>query len=138
MKLTSLRKLAGFSLLAAFAWTNSCRAYDVYIGGFTKQDQLLDRSTWAFVADHCGGYFNHPDALRHLTLAQRRQIAGNFLHKDVIQEANNHRAVSGWTAAPAPAHPEAQSLAAAGFVPSGAFIAAGGCPTLEWQNLARG
>ena len=130
-------KSGGLALLALLTFASACPAYEVYIGGFINQEQLIDRSTWSFVADHCDGYFNHPDALRHLTLAQQQQIAGNLKHKEVILESNNHRGLSAWASTPVAPNRVPNSIAAAGFVPHGALIAASGIPTLEWQNLAR-
>ncbi len=115
-----------------------CPAYEVFIGGFNKQEQLLDVQSWAWVAEHCDGYFNHPNGLQKLSLAERKQIATALKNKRVIVEANNSRRVSPWTDGPDPALPEKMSLTAAGFIPYGAFIAAGGIPTDTWNILAKG
>jgi len=111
-------------------------AYEVFIGGFAKQDQLLDRDKWSFVADNCDGYYNHPNALQKMDLTERQKIAALFKNKAAILEANNHRGPTPWANEPSATNPNAMSIKAAGFVSYGALIAAGGGPLETWLPLA--
>ena len=120
---------------AFVAGISTARPYQVFIGGNIKQEELLDRTQWTFVADNCDGYFNHPDGLRLMPLEQRQKISARFKNKAVIAEANRSEAPNPWTLPPSsPNNPKSLSLQAAGFTPYGAFIAFGNQPIEKWRT----
>lgn len=114
------------------------RAYQVFIGGNIKQEELLDRAQWTFVADNCDGYFNHPDGLRLMPLEKRQQISALFKNKAVILEANHGGAPNPWSndSSSSNNNPKHLSLKEAGFTPYGAFIAFGNQSIEKWHELA--
>lgn len=130
----TIKRLIKTSVVCAALWgVNACYGYDVYIGGNIKLDQLLNRGTWSYVADHASGYYNHPDGLRKMTLEQRKQIAAQFKNKRVFIEQNGHYVTQAWANPFDPKHPNAFSLSAAGFEPYG--VIAVGRPVDDWKTL---
>ncbi|MCU0748564.1 MAG: hypothetical protein MUF13_03360, partial [Akkermansiaceae bacterium] len=68
---------------AAIAGWQSAPAvnYEVYPGSAFYLNQMLDRSTWSFVADRSNGLYHHPVGFSELDNAQETLYSSHFTNR---------------------------------------------------------
>jgi autotransporter-associated beta strand protein len=105
--------------------------YEVYPGSAFYLNQMLDRSTWSFVADHCNGLYHHPVGFSELDAAAEETYAAHFKNRFAMVEGDmGNGSTTGDVA-------NLQRMTALGLTPVAAFVNRPSSNPAVWRQLVR-
>lgn len=118
---------------AAIAGWQSAPAvnYEVYPGSAFYLNQMLDRSTWSFVADRSNGLYHHPVGFSELDNAQEILYSSHFTNRFAMVEGDMG---SGSTTGDVA---NLQRMTALGLTPVAAFVNRPSTNLSVWRQLIR-
>lgn len=118
---------------AAIAGWQSAPAvnYEVYPGSAFYMNQMLDRSTWSFVAEHSSGLYHHPVGFSELDNAQEILYTSHFTNRFAMVEGDMG---SGSTTGDVA---NLQRMIALGLTPVAAFVNRPSTNLSVWRQLIR-
>lgn len=105
--------------------------YEVYPGSAFYLNQMLDRSSWSFVADHCNGLYHHPVGFNDLTNAEEEIYTAHFTNRFAMVEGDMG---SGSTTGDVA---NLQRMQALGLTPVAAFVNRPSTNLAVWRQLIR-
>jgi autotransporter-associated beta strand protein len=105
--------------------------YEVYPGSAFYLNQMLDRSSWSFVADNSNGIYHHPVGFSELTDAQEELYTGHFTNRFAMVEGDmGNGSTTGDVA-------NLQRMSALGMTPVAAFVNRPSTNLSVWRQLVR-
>jgi autotransporter-associated beta strand protein len=105
--------------------------YEVYPGSAFYLDQMLDRASWSFVADHSSGLYHHPVGFSELTDAQEETYASHFTNRFAMVEGDmGNGSTTGDVG-------NLQRMWAFGLTPVAAFVNRPSANLAVWRQLVR-
>ena len=105
--------------------------YEVYPGSAFYLHQMLDRSSWSFVAEHSNGIYHHPVGFSELTDAQEELYTGHFNNRFAMVEGDmGNGSTTGDVA-------NLQRMSALGMSPVAAFVNRPSTNLSVWRQLVR-
>jgi autotransporter-associated beta strand protein len=105
--------------------------YEVYPGSAFYLPQMLDRSQWSFVADHCNGLYHHPVGFSDLDVAQETTYTSHFSNRFAMVEGDMG---SGSTTGDVA---NLQLMTSYGLTPVAAFVNRPSSNLAVWRQLVR-
>ncbi len=105
--------------------------YEVYPGSAFYLTQMLDRSQWSFVADHCNGLYHHPVGFQTLDAAQEATYTSHFTNRFAMVEGDMG---SGSTTGDVA---NLQLMSGFGLTPVAAFVNRPSSNPSVWRQLVR-
>ena len=105
--------------------------YEVYPGSAFYLEQMLDRNTWPFVAQHANGLYHHPVGFQELDDAAEQLYTGHFTNRFSMVEGDMG---SGSTTGDVA---NLQRMHALGLTPVAAFVNRPSTNLAVWRQLIR-
>lgn len=125
------RFVASCAAVLALASPVHATNYEVYPGSAYYLNQMLDRSSWSFVAEHCNGLYHHPVGFIELTDAEEELYTSHFSNRFAMVEGDmGNGSTTGDVA-------NLQRMWALGLTPVAAFVNRPSTNLAVWRQLVR-